>query len=113
MKNKSTSEILDRMREIYYPGKNKSSIGYLDWMGYEIDKLNTPTYHHIERAIKQKNESPKPTIENGAYLGNLSHDVLHVIERLDKNLYNEWNSLFKQIIKLGIFPTEEIWNQIE
>ena len=97
MSNKATirKKIMKQMKEIYYPNDKP----YIDWMGYEIDEDNYPTYHHIEKRedLKKQGESIDPTLENGAYLGNLSHSALHFIEGIDKELYYSWNH-FKYII---------------
>ena len=98
------------MRKIFYP---KGSL-YIDWMGFKITDENKPSYHHIEKAeeLRKKNESDVATIYNGAYLGKKSHELLHKIEMIDKELYNNWNELFLEINKLRMYPTEEIWNKV-
>ena len=42
---KPFKKIMKKMYEIYYE-ENKR---YIDWMGFEIDDENYPTYHHIEK----------------------------------------------------------------
>lgn len=83
-------------------------------MGYKIDEKNTPSYHHIEKAsvLKGKRESEKPTIENGAYLGEYSHSALHYIEKIAPELYDAWNSLFLQINRMNYYPTPDIWDMV-
>jgi hypothetical protein len=102
--------VLHRMRKIYYP-KGKP---YIDWMGFKITEINSPSYHHIEKAeeLKMKNENSSATLENGAYLGKKSHELLHVIESIDKDLYISWNYLFSLINKMGIYPIEDVWKMV-
>lgn len=102
--------IMQTMRNIYYP---KGSL-YIDWMGFKITEINFPSYHHIKKAenLRKQNESDKATIDNGAYLGKQSHDLLHHIEYLNKELYKNWNNLFLLINKKKCYPIEEIWQKI-
>ena len=94
-KGKKVHAILKEMEEIYFD----QHLIDLDWMGCKIDQDNYPSYHHIEKAsnLRKNNESDHATVENGAYLGELSHRSLHYIETFDENLYNSWNELFKII----------------
>ena len=75
---KINNEILKQMRKIYYE-KGKT---YLDWMGFKLTEENKPSYHHIIKAetLRKSNGSDIATIENGAYLGKKSHELLHKIE---------------------------------
>lgn len=102
--------VLKSMREIYY---NKS-VPYLDWMGFPIDNDNKPSYHHITKSedLKALGESSTPTIENGAYLGKRSHELLHSIELKDILLYQEWNALFRIINDERCYPSDELWYKI-
>ena len=109
-KIKINKEVLQKMEDIYYSeGKD-----YLDWMGFKITDVNKPSYHHIEKAedLRNKNESDIATIENGAYLGKKSHELLHKIEYLDKDLYDSWNYIFSVINKMKVYPIEDIWKMI-
>ena len=107
---KINNEVLKQMRKIYYP---KGSL-YLDWMGFRITEENKPSYHHIIKAeeLRHNKESDIATIENGAYLGKKSHELLHKIEVIDKDLYDSWNNLFLEINRLGAYPTEELWSMV-
>ena len=104
------NEILRQMRKIYYDKEHE----YIDSMGYKITLENKPSYHHIVKAenLKENNEDYTATIDNGAYLGKISHDLLHVIEKLDIDLYHTWNNLFLLINKSRKYPTEEMWSMI-
>ena len=100
-------DVLHKMKKIYYP-KDKP---YIDWMGFKITDINVPSYHRIEKAedLRRKDESDRATVENGAYLGKKSHELLHHIEYLDKDLYVSWNYLFSLINKMGIYPIDDVW----
>ena len=110
-KKNSNREILHQMKEIYFP----SGTEYKDWMGYILKGDNRPSYHHIEKKeeLRKKNLPTKATIENGAYLGKLSHEKLHYIEIIDKDLYECWNYIFRVINKMGIYPIEDVWKMID
>ena len=107
---KINNEVLKQMRKIYYP---KDSL-YIDWMGFKITEDNKPSYHHIQKAeeLRKKNESDVATVDNGAYLGKKSHELLHKIEGLDKDLYNSWNHLFLVINKAKTYPVDEVWDLV-
>ena len=107
---KVNNEVLKRMKKIYYSKEYE----YIDWMGYKITEENKPSYHHIEKAedLRKKKENDGATLENGAYLGKKSHELLHRIEVYDKELYDSWNSLFSIINKFGHYPDENIWDMV-
>lgn len=107
---KLNNEVLKQMKKIYYL-ENKE---YLDWMGFKITDINKPSYHHINKAedLKKNNESYFATIENGAYLGKKSHELLHKIESMDKDLYDSWNYIFLVINRSKMYPIDDIWNII-
>lgn len=111
--NKATirKNVMKQMKEIYYPEGKK----YIDWMGYEITEDNYPTYHHIEKRedLKKEGKDIDPTVENGAYLGNLSHSALHYIELVDKDLYYSWNHLFNVINEMKCYPINDVLKMIE
>ena len=107
---KLNNEILHQMRKIYYP-KDKE---YIDWMGYRITDVNKPSYHHITKAetLKKNGEEIVANIDNGAYLGKKSHELLHKIELIDKELYNSWNELFLDINKERKYPSDKLLERI-
>ena len=107
---KVNNEVLKQMKKIFYP---KESL-YLDWMGFRVTEENKPSYHHIEKAedLRKKNESDVATIENGAYLGKKSHELLHKIEILDKDLYDSWNYLFSVINNMKTYPIDDVWSMV-
>ena len=102
--------ILQEMREIYYGDRTN----ILDWMGFPIDDENVPSYHHINRSmdLKSMGEEYYATVENGAYLGKKSHEILHTLEHIDTEMYNAWQSLFRTINHMRTYPSPEIWELI-
>ena len=109
-KAKKRQIVLKEMKKIYY----KNIANRYDWMGYLITEDNKPSYHHItkrEELIKD-NKSIEATVENGAYLGKRSHELLHQIELIDHDLYVCWNDLFKAISNMRIYPIEDVWETI-
>lgn len=102
--------ILKKMKYIYYKDISKR----IDWMGYLITEDNKPSYHHIikKEELKRINESIDATVENGAYLGKRSHEMLHKIEIIDHELYECWNDLFLIINRMNIYPIKDVWNMV-
>lgn len=98
--------ILKQMKQIFY-SKEKE---YIDWMGFKITNENVPSYHHIEKAenLRNKKEKDDATIENGAYLGKKSHELLHQIEYIDYELYESWNYLFSIINNMKVYPINDV-----
>lgn len=113
-RNKKLKKVLEQMKEIYYKDITNSD-DYIDWMGYKIDEENYPTYHHILKAsvLRSNSEFDIDIFSNFAYLGNQSHSALHFIEQLDKNLYEEWNNIFRKINISRCYPSGEILNEIK
>ena len=101
MKNssKTNKKVLNELALYFYPNSNLNNSTYLDFMGAEFNSFNTPTIHHIVKAstLREKNENDAATIDNAAILGDISHQLLHQIELIDKDLYDEWNDLFLRI----------------
>ncbi len=108
--NNMNNEILKQMKKIYYP-KGKE---YIDWMGYKITDINKPSYHHIVKVeeLKEDGKETVASIENGAYLGKKSHELLHKIEIIDREIYNLWNDLFIKINKERKYPSDELLSNI-
>ena len=102
--------VLKSMFNIYYKGVRKR----YDWMGYQITEDNYPTYHHIVKReeLVSNNKSSSATLDNGAYLGKRSHEMLHRIEQIDYDLYVCWNDLFKMINLMHVHPIDDVWNMI-
>lgn len=107
---KVNNEVLKQMKKIYY---EKGKL-YLDWMGFKITDENKPSYHHIIKAetLRNSNESDIATLENGAYLGKKSHELLHRIEENNNELYIAWNKLFELINKNKKYPDQNMWYMI-
>lgn len=112
MKKKNTirKQVMEEMLNIYYPIEYRNSEKYIDWMGYTIDDENSPTYHHITKAstLRSQSKDSKATLNNGAILGDLSHQSLHIIEKIDPNLYDLWNNIFILINKSKKYPSDDI-----
>lgn len=108
--NKMNNEILKQMKKIFYSKEYE----YIDWMGYRITDVNKPSYHHITKAetLKKNGEEIVANIDNGAYLGKKSHELLHKIELIDKELYNSWNELFLDINKERKYPSDKLLERI-
>ena len=108
--NKDKQLVHKAMRNIYYDGIAKR----YDWMGFLITEDNKPTYHHIVKReeLIERGESYIATVENGAYLGKRSHELLHQIEQLDHDLYECWNDLFLMINRMKTYPIEHVWSMI-
>jgi hypothetical protein len=69
---------------------NLKKIG-LDFMGYQIDKLENVSYHHLIIPARKKG---KRTFENGVilmqgqgYNDSNSHDYLHLIENIEPEIF--------------------------
>ena len=61
-----------------------------DFAGYKLQKGDIYTYHH--NIIAKRNGGPE-TIWNGAILRqNTSHDYLHIIEKIDSDIFYELTS---------------------
>lgn len=84
--------ILEEMKRIY--GHTR-----IDWMGYKVTKHNKLTYHHIN----EKRNGGEESVENGALLTRTAHDILHKLEIICPELYEEYNCIFK-IINLSKRP---------
>lgn len=68
-----------KMIKIYELEKYK-----LDFMSYRFNQIGDLTYHHL---IIPKCQGGKKTIKNGAILTRTSHDYLHLIEQIDKEVF--------------------------
>ncbi len=80
----------------------------LDWMNYLIVD-NDLTFHHIKKAEL----GGKCTINNGALLTTRAHQYLHMIERIDIEIYNRINKVFKEINDNKQSPTDIQREKIE
>lgn len=56
------------------------------WMGYPITAKNYISFHHIT----EKRNGGKDEISTGALLSRKSYEMLHQIEQIDINLYQEY-----------------------
>ena len=71
--------ITKQMIKIYQLKKLKR-----DFMAYKFERTNELTYHHL---IIPNRAGGKRTIENGAILTQNSHEYLHLIERIDPEIF--------------------------
>lgn len=69
---------------------NIKKLGY-DFMGYKVDRLNSLSFHHLiipKRDCKELGYGDGYQIWNGAILvQETSHDYLHIIERIDRDMF--------------------------
>ena len=109
-KAKQRQLVLKSMRKIYY---GNTSYRY-DWMGYLITDDNKPSYHHIVKReeLAEANQPIDATVENGAYLGKRSHEMLHKLELIDHDLYECWNDIFNLIANMKVQPVQDVWDTI-
>lgn len=84
---------------------NRHCLNNIDFMGYELQKDNKFTYHHI---VKKEHGGGK-NIKNGAILTENSHEYLHLIESKDYTKYQIINSLFKWVNESKKPPQKEIY----
>lgn len=109
--SKVNKKVLHEMKDIYYGNKEP----YIDFMGNKITNDNYPTYHHVEKKadLKKAGKKTTPTVMNGAYLGKRSHELLHRLEYIDYDLYDCYNYIFEVIIRMGIYPIDDVWKMID
>lgn len=72
-------------------------------MNYRIVRKSDLTFHHIQKRC----EDGKEVIENGAIIGKIGHEYLHIIEYKDIKTYNAINKMFMYINKQLYEPTME------
>ena len=81
------------MREITRLMINEWKMKEMDWLGYEVQRNNQYQFHHIVK----REHGGKLEISNGAILGELSHQYLHIVECKDLEMYIYLNNILKQI----------------
>ena len=109
-KAKQRQITLQEMRRIFYP----NMLNRVDWMGYLITEDNKPSYHHIVKReeLAEANQPIDATVDNGAYLGKRSHEILHQIELIDHDLFLCWNDLFLMINRMRRYPIDDVWDMV-
>lgn len=55
-----------------------------DFMGYTLSKRDILTYHHL---IVPRRHGGPVTVQNGAIIQRVPHDYLHLLERVDNDLF--------------------------
>ena len=74
-----------------------------DFMGYKLSKHNPYSYHHI---VKKENGG-NTSLENGAILTKNSHNLLHIIEYREYQIYITINQILRLINISKQAPTKE------
>ena len=97
-------EITGQMVKIY-------NIKYFDFMGYDIKRKESLSFHHLivaRRYCKQQGLGEGYYLWNGAILvQNTSHDYLHTIEHID---YDVFCALSSEMIDMNIRGYLDIQN---
>lgn len=97
-------EITGQMVKIY-------NIKYFDFMGYDIKRKESLSFHHLivaRRYCKQQGLGEGYYLWNGAILvQNTSHDYLHTIEHID---YDVFCALSSEMIDMNIKGCLDIQN---
>ena len=98
-------ELLEEMFDFY-------GVPSVDWMGFPVREICPGLYditlHHIDEARNGGLRRP----ENLAMLTNEAHIKLHIIEKYDKPLYEEYRYWFRIINDMMCSPTEEVMENI-
>ena len=112
--SETNQKVLKEAITIFYPNDKLKKEECLDFMGYAINDYNMLTLHHITKAatLRSQGLSDVATIDNCACLGDYSHQALHYIETLDKDLYDDWNILFLKINHSRKEFTKEFMDEI-
>ena len=93
---------LKKMLKIYRPN------GY-DWMNYALTRRNPYTFHHIV----SKSEGGTDTIRNGAILTRRAHDLLHLLEYICPDAYDDLEEVFIMINDSNRPPINEIIERVD
>ena len=111
-KASARKKVMKEMKDIFYGDIDDDK--YIDWMGNLIDNENYPTYHHIEKRedLIKDGKDIEASLENGAYLGIISHQYLHEIEKINIDLYYSWNKLFRVINDRRSYLDNDVLNMI-
>ncbi len=93
---------LKKLIKIYKPD------GY-DWMNFALTRRNPYTFHHI----LSRSDGGKDLVENGAILTRRAHDLLHLLEFVCPEAYNDLQIVFDKINKSYKPLTEDIIYEID
>ena len=80
-----------------------------DWMNFTLTKSNPYTYHHIV----EKSKGGEKSVDNGAILTRKAHTLLHTLEKVCPDAYNDLQQVFAKINGTRQPVTEEIINEID
>ena len=93
---------LKKLINIYKPD------GY-DWMNFVLTRRNPFTFHHIVSRC----EGGEDTIKNGAILTRRAHDLLHLLEYICPDAYDDLQEIFIHINDTKNQPSDEIITKID
>ncbi len=78
----------------------------IDFMGYRITDPRKLSFHHL---VEFKRDGGVYVMDNGAILvRNTSHDYIHLIERVDKKIFNAITDEMKKENKQGSIERDNI-----
>ncbi len=80
-----------------------------DWMNFVLTRRNPFTFHHIE----PRSEGGSDTIENGAILTRRAHDLLHLLEYVCPDAYDDLQDIFARINASKGPLTDDIIEEID
>ncbi len=98
-------ELIKEMFEIY-------GTPSVDWMGFSVKEICPGFYDITLHHINEARNGGKRRIENLAMLTNKAHEKLHMLERHDKSLYDEYEYWFRIINDMQCPPTKEVMDNI-
>ena len=81
----------------------------IDWMNFVLTRRNPFTFHHIV----SKSDGGEDSIDNGAILTRLAHDLIHILEYMCPDAYNDLQSVFIKINESKRPITNETLNEID
>lgn len=92
------------MKNITITMMNIYGMKNVDWLGYELQKDDIFTYHHLFK----KSYGGIESIKNGAILcGKTSHPYIHLIEYLDFDIYLYLTKLLTEVNLQRHMPTDK------
>ena len=80
-----------------------------DWMNFVLTRRNPYTFHHI----KSRSDGGEDLVENGAILTRRAHDLLHLLEFICPEAYNDLQNVFIKINKSHKPLTEDVIYEID
>ena len=80
-----------------------------DWMNFSLSRSNPYTYHHIV----EKSRGGDKSIDNGAILTRKAHTLLHTLEAICPEAYQDLQNVFVKINATKSPITQDIINEID